>query len=53
MASLAEAADIYRVNVEVPGSRVAYSFFVIDVRPTPVQTGFRRTFDESLEAVNR
>ena len=53
MASLAEAADIYRVNGEVSGSRVAYSFFVIDAQPTPVQTGFRRTFAESLMAVRR
>jgi flavorubredoxin len=55
MASIAEvASDIYRVNIEVPGSPVTYSFFVInDEQPTLIQTGFRRTFDESLEAVKQ
>src|SRR5919198_2852373 len=55
MASIAEvASDIYRVNIEVPGSPVTYSFFVInDERPTLIQTGFRRTFDETLEAVKK
>jgi flavorubredoxin len=55
MASIAEVApDIYRVNVELSGSPVTYSFFVIkDDQPTLVQTGFRRTFGESLEAIQR
>src|ERR671932_425896 len=55
MATIAEvAADIYRVNVELSGSPVTYSFFVInDDQPTLVQTGFRRTFAESVEALRR
>jgi flavorubredoxin len=48
------APDIYRVNVERSGSPVTYSFFVIkDEQPTLVQTGFARTFPETLEAVRQ
>lgn len=55
MATIAEIADgLYRVNREVPQSPVTFSFFVIkDAQPTLVQTGFRRLFDESLEAVKK
>ncbi len=55
MATITEvASDIYRVNIEIPGSPVTYSFFVIkDDQPALVETGFSRTFDESLEAVKR
>jgi flavorubredoxin len=53
MATVAEIAeDTFRVNVELPGSRVTYSFFVIrDEEPALVETGFAATFDETLEAV--
>jgi flavorubredoxin len=48
------APDIYRVNVERPGSPVTYSFFVVnDEQPTLVQTGFARAFPETLEAVRQ
>ena len=48
------AEDIYRVNVEVPGSPLSYSFFVIkDDLPTMVETGFRRTFSEAEEALKQ
>jgi flavorubredoxin len=55
MATITEiASDIYRVNVELSGSPVTYSFFVIDDdQPTLIQTGFGRTFSESLEAVSK
>lgn len=55
MAAIHEVAkDIFRVNIEVSGSPVTYSFFVIkDELPALVETGFRRTFDESMEAVKR
>ena len=55
MASVTEVADsIYRVNAEVPGSPVTYSFFIVkDDQPALVQTGFGRLFDDSLEAVKR
>jgi flavorubredoxin len=48
------APEIYRVNVERSGSPVTYSFFVIkDDQPTLVQTGFARTFPETVEAVRQ
>jgi hypothetical protein len=55
MASIAEVADdIYRVNVEVPGSPVTFSFFVIkDDLPTLVETGQGRMFNETIEAVKQ
>ncbi|HZU06045.1 MAG TPA: FprA family A-type flavoprotein [Chloroflexota bacterium] len=55
MATVTEVAtDIYRINIEVPHSPVTFSFFVIkDDQPTLVQTGFSRSFDESLAAVQR
>lgn len=55
MATVTEIAqDIYRINIEAPGSRVTYSFFVIkDDLPTLVETGMNRMFDESLEAVKQ
>lgn len=55
MATVAEvAADIYRINVEAPGSPVSFSFFVIDdEQPTLIQTGFGRMFNESIEAVKQ
>ncbi len=55
MASTTEVADgIYRINIERPGSPLTYSFFVVkDDQPTLVETGFGRTFSESLEAVKR
>jgi flavorubredoxin len=55
MATITEIAqDIYRVNIEVSGSPVTYSFFVIkDDQPTLVETGMNRMFDESLEAVKQ
>lgn len=55
MASITEVADgIYRVNIEIPGSPVTYSFFVIkDDLPTMVETGFSRLFNESAEAVKK
>jgi flavorubredoxin len=55
MASIAEVADdIYRVNVEVTGSPVTFSFFVIkgDL-PTLVETGQGRMFNETIEAVKQ
>jgi flavorubredoxin len=55
MASIAEVADnIYRVNVEVPGSPVTFSFFVIkDDLPTLVETAQGRMFNETIEAVKQ
>ena len=55
MATVTEIAqDIYRINIERPGSAVTYSFFVIkDDLPTLVETGMNRMFDESLEAVKQ
>ena len=55
MATITEIAEkIYRINVEVPGSPVTYSFFVIkDDQPTLVEKGMSRMFDESLEAVKQ
>ena len=55
MATIAEIAqDTYRINIEAPGSRLTYSFFVIkDDLPTLVETGMRRMFDESMEAVKQ
>jgi flavorubredoxin len=55
MASITEVADdIYRVNVEITGSPVTYSFFVIkDDLPTLVETGFGRLFNETVEAVKK
>ena len=55
MATITEVADdIYRVNVEMSGSPVTYSFFVIkDDLPTMVETGFRRTFNETEEALKQ
>jgi flavorubredoxin len=48
------APDIYRVNVERAGSPVTYSFFVInDEQPTLVQTGFARSFPETIDAVRQ
>lgn len=46
------AEDVFRVNMELPGRPVSYSFFVIrDEEPALVETGFRATFPETLEAV--
>ena len=55
MASVAEVADdIYRVNVEIPGASITYSFFIIkDDQPTLVETGYSRLFHETVEAVKR
>ena len=55
MATITEIAeDIYRINVEVPGSPVTYSFFLIkDELPTLVETGFARTFGETEEALKQ
>ena len=55
MATITEVADnIYRVNVEVSRSPITYSFFVIvDDLPTLVETGFSRTFNETVEAVKQ
>ena len=55
MATIPEVANgISRVNIEVPQSPLTFSFLVIkDEQPTLVQTGFRRLFDESLEAVKK
>ena len=55
MATITEIAeDIYRVNIEMTGSPISYSFFVIkDDQPTMVETGFRRTFDEAEEALKQ
>ena len=55
MATITEIAeDIYRVNIEMPGSPISYSFFVIkDDLPTMVETGFRRTFGEAEEALKQ
>ncbi len=55
MASITEVAeDIYRVNVEVSGSPVTFSFFVIkDDLPTLVKTGQGRGFNETLEGVKQ
>ncbi len=55
MATIAEVApDIYRINIEIPESIITYSFFLInDDQPALIETGFRQTFDESLEAVKK
>jgi len=55
MATVAEIAeDIFRINVEIPGSPVSYSFFVIrDEQPTLVETGFAATFGDTVEAVRQ
>ncbi|HTE87312.1 MAG TPA: FprA family A-type flavoprotein [Dehalococcoidia bacterium] len=55
MATIAEVApDIYRINAEVPHAPITFSFFVIkDDLPVLVETGQRRLFEESLEAVKR
>lgn len=46
------AADIYRINVELPARPVTYSFFLIrDEAPTLVETGFRAAFPETIEAL--
>ncbi|MFQ5933298.1 MAG: FprA family A-type flavoprotein [Dehalococcoidia bacterium] len=53
MATITEVAnDIYRVNIEVPGAPITFSFFVIkDDQPTLIETGMKGMFEESLEAV--
>jgi len=55
MATVAEIAeDIFRINVELPGSPVTYSFFVIrDEQPALVETGFAATFGDTVEAVRQ
>jgi len=55
MATITEVAnDIFRINVELPGAPITFSFFVIkDESPALVETGFARMFQESLEAVRR
>ncbi len=46
------AADTFRINVVLPGSPVTYSFFLIrDEQPTLVETGFKRAFPMTLDAV--
>jgi flavorubredoxin len=46
--------DIYRINIEVPGKPVTFSFFLIDDQaPTLVETSYRRLFDETIAAVRR
>jgi flavorubredoxin len=46
------AADIYRINVELPGKPVTFSLFLIDDdQPTLVETSYRRVFAEVLDAV--
>lgn len=48
------ATDIYRINAELPGRPVSYSFFLIkDEEPTLVETGFAALFDETLAAVRQ
>ena len=55
MVTVAEVAeDTFRINLEIPGRQVTYSFFVIrDERPALVETGFAATFGETVEAVRR
>ena len=55
MATVAEIAeDIFRVNVEIRGRALTYSFFVVrDERPALVATGFAGTFGDTVEAVGR
>ena len=55
MTTVAEIAeDIFRVNVEIPGRAVTYSFFVVrDEQPALVETGFAATFGDTVEAVRR
>ena len=46
--------DIYRINSELPGASITFSFFVIkDDLPTLVETGYAGMFDENLEAVKK
>lgn len=46
--------DTYRINAELPGRPVSFSFFLIkDEEPTLVETGFAALFDETLAAVRR
>jgi len=53
MATITEVgADVYRINVEIPGKPVTFSLFVInDDQPTLVETSYRRVFDEVWAAV--
>lgn len=53
MASVVEVgADIYRINVEMPGKPVTFSLFLIkDDQPTLIETSYRRVFDEVIDAV--
>lgn len=53
MATITEiGADIYRINVEMPGKPVTFSLFLIDDdQPTLVETSYRRVFAEVLDAV--
>jgi flavorubredoxin len=55
MASIAEVGDgIFRVNLERPGARITYSFFVIrDEACALVETSFHREFAQTVEAVKR
>src|SRR6266540_7141062 len=52
MATIAE--DTFRINLEIPGAPIDVSFFVIrDEEPTLVETGFRRAFPDTFQAVAR
>jgi hypothetical protein len=53
MAEITEiGANIYRINVEMPGKPVTFSLFLIDdEQPTLVETSYRRVFAEVLDAV--
>jgi flavorubredoxin len=55
MATIAEVAeDTFRINLEIPGAPIDVSFFVIrDEQPTLVETGFRRAFPDTYQAVAR
>ncbi len=55
MATITEVgADIYRINVEIPGKPVTFSLFVIDDdQPTLVETSYGRVFDEVWESLRR
>jgi flavorubredoxin len=55
MATVTEIApDIFRINIAPAGSFLTYSFFVIrDEQPALVETGFHRTFVETLDAVKQ
>src|SRR5215218_3083469 len=55
MATIAEVAeDTFRINLEIPGAPIDVSFFVIrDEQPTLVETGFRRAFADTYQAVAR